>query len=98
MAALSICDNVEIVNFHGKNIYTLQLIEHNIENLNQLYAILNPYISDFLSFLDKDSYHKVYNILLPLTQNFHSNLYKEKNRQFDLDKIDKLQKEKENAK
>lgn len=98
VATLLVCDNVEIVDFHGKNIYTLQLIENNIENLNQLYVILNPYINDFLSFLDKDSYHKTYNILLPITQNFHSNLYKEKNRQFDFDKIDKLRKEKENAK
>ncbi|RDU59105.1 hypothetical protein CQA53_11635 [Helicobacter didelphidarum] len=96
-AALLVCDDVEIVNFHGKSIYTLQLIEDNIENLNQLYVVLNPYINDFLYSLDKDNYHKAYNILLPITQNFHSNLYKDKNRQFNLNKIERLRKEQENA-
>ena len=98
VAALLVCDNVEIVDFHGKNFYTLQLLENNIENLNQLYIILNPYINDFLCSLDKDNYHKAYNILLPITQNFHSNLYIEKNKQFSLDKIENLRKEKENGK
>lgn len=97
-AALLVCDDVEIANFNGKTIYTLQLIEGDIENINQLYATLNPFITEFLLSLDKDSYDKAYSILLPITQDFHSNLYKNKNRQFNLDKIDKLREEKANVK
>ncbi|EKJ5635700.1 hypothetical protein [Campylobacter coli] len=93
-AALLACDDVSIIDFDGKILYNLELIEDNIENLDKFYNILKPFITDFLLSLDKESFYNIYNILLPLTRDFHSNFYQNKN-QIDLDKIKKLRKDEE---
>lgn len=93
LSGLLVCDNVSIVDLSGKVIYDLELIEDNIENLDKFYDILKPFITDFLLSLDKENYHNIYNVLLPLTRDFNSNFYQNKN-QIDLDKIEKLRKDK----
>ncbi|MBZ7936611.1 hypothetical protein H2279_08245 [Campylobacter sp. B0100352/1] len=93
-SVLLACDNVSIIDFDGKIIYNLELIEDNIENLDKFYNILKPFIADFLSSLDKESFHNIRNTLLFLIHDSHTNFYQNKN-QIDLDKIEKLRKDRE---
>ncbi|MCI5787015.1 MAG: hypothetical protein MR025_06170 [Helicobacter trogontum] len=94
LAALSLCSLIEVIRFPDISKYWLELVEWNIENLDKLFEILKPHITEFLYNLNDEEYKQLKILVnMFLTKDFHTNLYKNKSGQFDIDKIDKLREE-----
>ncbi|GAB0174073.1 hypothetical protein NHP164001_20980 [Helicobacter trogontum] len=79
-----------------KIVYDFEVCGQNIENLDKLFEILKPHITEFVCTLNDDEYEGSMFEMSYSFHNIHSILYKS-NKQFDMNEIEKLREER-NAK